>query len=117
MPCPDPDALALAAGGSGDASQREAVLDHAAGCEECHAALLVLALTAISGPLAPAAARSPVGDTVDRYRLGAELGRGAMGVVYAARSEARALAQVHHANVVMVHAAWEDLGAFYLAME
>jgi predicted Ser/Thr protein kinase len=141
MPCPDPDELALAASGSGDASQRQGVLDHAASCEECHAALMVLAPTAISEPASPTLSPpASAGGTVDRYRLGAELGRGAMGVVYAARDpeldrevavkvlrpsasaarlkrEAQALARLAHPNVVRVYDVGEHEGQSFVAME
>ncbi len=150
MACPDPDQLALAVSGSGDASQRQAVLDHAASCEECHAALVVLAPTAAPGASseppatllqrASSSATLAVGDRVDRYQLGAELGRGAMGVVYAARDpeldrevavkvlrptasaarlkrEAQALARLAHPNVVRVYDVGEHGGQSFVAME
>lgn len=150
MACPDPDQLALAVSGAGDTSQRRAVLDHAAGCEECHAAMMVLAATAAPGPSsgsppgldlsAGSASVLASGDSVDRYLLGAELGRGAMGVVYAARDpeldrevavkvlrpnasaarlkrEAQALARLAHPNVVRVYDVGEHGGQAFVAME
>ena len=148
MACPDPDQLALVASGSGSAPERQAVLDHAAGCAECHAVIVVLAPTAAPGAsletaasLLPApAAGVRAGDTVDRYRLGDELGRGAMGVVYAARDpeldrevavkvlrasasaarlkrEAQALARLTHPNVVRVYDVGEHEGHAFVAME
>jgi hypothetical protein len=155
MSCPDPDALALVASGSGDAKQRQEVLDHAASCEQCHAAMVVLGPTADPGPssasrtpgrilpaVAPSSSPGAGGsdDTIDRYLLGAELGRGAMGVVYTARDpeldrevavkvlrpsasaarlkrEAQALARLAHPNVVRVYDVGEHGGRSFVAME
>ncbi len=95
----------------------------------------------VSGPIT-------AGARVGEFTLERELGRGTMGVVFAARGprgepvalkvlapspllpsdaaaalharflrEARALAAVRHPNVVRVHAAGEDAGLLYLAMD
>jgi serine/threonine-protein kinase len=85
------------------------------------------------------------GDTVDHFAIDALIGSGGMGAVYRARdlllgrevalklvhgdmldrpevrtafaTEARAMAQVRHANVVTIHAFGEHLGRPYIVME
>jgi serine/threonine protein kinase/tetratricopeptide (TPR) repeat protein len=113
-------------------SERAALLDHAAGCRECHAALTVVTQAVPGGPTA--------GMRVDRYELGRIVGRGAMGVVYAARDpeldrdvavkllrpsasaerlrrEAKALAKLAHPNVVRVYDVGDYDGQTFIAME
>ncbi len=115
-------------------TQRGSLLDHAASCEECHAAVTVLAgTTATRCP--------PVGGVrIDRYELRQIVGSGAMGVVYAARDheldrdvalkllrpqasaprlrrEAQALARLAHPNVVRIYDVGEHAGQTFIAME
>lgn len=139
MTCPDADELAHAAAGTMDVASRGLVLDHAATCIECNAALT--ALMARTAPTSPtggptAAAR----DHLDRYEIVREIGRGAMGVVYVAhdpalardvalkvlrpqasadrlRREAQALAKLAHPNVVRVYDTGEHDGQTFIAME
>lgn len=112
-------------------SERFALLDHAATCGECHAALSM-----VTDPAPAAAFRI----RVDRYELGHIVGRGAMGVVYAARDpdldrdvavkllrpsasaerlrrEAKALAKLAHPNVVRVYDVGDYEGQTFIAME
>ncbi len=79
MPCPSADQIQQLAGHSIAAEVRAELLDHAATCIECHAAIAVLA----SAPTATAASAIPFAATgqLGRYRIERELGRGAMGVV------------------------------------
>src|SRR5882757_8425299 len=94
-----------------------------------------------SQPVKPA---QPIGPTLGRYRLEHELGEGGMGVVHAAFDpdlerrvalkvlrveagsadarqrllrEARAMARLAHANVVVVHEVGTVAGRDYVAME
>ncbi|NVB85477.1 MAG: serine/threonine protein kinase [Kofleriaceae bacterium] len=98
--------------------ERASWLDHAAVCSQCHAIAMVMS----SAPVGPAEPSERIG----RFVIGRELGRGAMGTVYAAedpelarpiaikvlhdataadrlRREARALARLDHPNVVRVY--------------
>src|SRR5262245_4403446 len=111
-------------------AERTVWVDHAAGCDECHAVGIVMGFLP-----------EPVdgGARVGRYILGDVVGRGAMGVVHAARDpeldrevavklhatsaperlrrEARALARLSHPNVVQVHDVGEHEGRAFVAME
>ena len=134
--CADAETLARFATGDLSTDERGALLDHAAGCESCHAAIAVAVTATSSGPASPLV----VPQTIDRYTLGSVLGRGAMGVVYVAhdpelgrdvalkilrplgsperlRREAQALAKLAHPNVVRVYDIGEDAGHTFIAME
>lgn len=138
MPCPSADQIQQLAGHSIAAEVRAELLDHAATCIECHAALAVLA----SAPTATATSAVPFAATgqLGRYRIECELGRGAMGVVYAAhdpdldrrvaikllhplasaarlRREAQVLAKLAHPHVVRVYDVGEHDSHTFVAME
>jgi predicted Ser/Thr protein kinase/tetratricopeptide (TPR) repeat protein len=128
--CPEPQLIERLAAGTLTAPERGALLDHAASCAECRAMLDAVA--------PPPPTEAP--DRIGRYELGRVLGRGATGVVYAARDpeldrpiaikvlrpqmpaerlrrEARALAKLTHPNVVRVYDAGEHDGETFIAME
>jgi predicted Ser/Thr protein kinase len=141
MACPAPDVIERFASGDLSPGERGDLLDHAAGCPTCHAAIAVV-ITADSlpaGAVRPAAPAAPA-QRIGRYTLGEVLGRGAMGVVHAARDpeldrdvavkllrsqasparlrrEAQALAKLAHPNVVRVYDVGDADGQTFIAME
>lgn len=138
MQCPDENELLDLAAGRCDAARREALDRHLDGCGACADELGALLAPAIRPPAAWG-----VGDRVGRYLITSRLGRGGMGVVFAAHDEllgrtvaikvlrtelretdrdallheAQALARVVHPNIVPVF----DVGTVgddvYFAME
>jgi len=118
-------ALASGAASGDEADEARAHLD---ACPDCLRWVSTLAALTGTGDEAPSAAEAPL-PLSGRYRFGAFLGAGAMGVVFAARDleldrdvaiklleggldaeslararrEARAMARVRHPNVVAVH--------------
>ncbi|MBP6633298.1 MAG: serine/threonine protein kinase [Kofleriaceae bacterium] len=147
MTCPSPDALQQLGQPGLDPEARGRLLDHAAGCTTCRAAVeAVLAVTVgtQAGPDRPPApgptTLAPATTQLGRYQLGRVLGRGAMGVVYAAhdpeldrevaikllrgaasadrlRREAQALARLVDPHVVRVYDVGEADGRVFVAME
>ncbi|UJR83357.1 serine/threonine-protein kinase [Sandaracinus amylolyticus] len=143
MTCPEPDALFAFALGELDAGSIEELDAHLDRCASCRETVASLASRGDDTPgdvdaLAP-------GTRVGRFVLGEPLGRGAMGVVYAARDpeldrrvavkllregardaalgarrlgrEAQAMARLSHPNVVAVYDAGEHEGRRFVAME
>ncbi len=144
-PCPSLDALAACARGELDEGVRAAIELHIDSCAACRIAL------SEAGRRAPADAGGPSlpepGEIVGRYEIGARLGEGAMGVVFAARDhelardvavkilrpqlgasedelvrqrmlrEGRALARIDHPNVVRVLDVGEWRASLFVVME
>ena len=89
MGCPSPDQLDQLADGTASTELRATILDHAAGCDECRSVIdALLATSAEVGTMAPAVRGVVIDealpDQIERYQVRRVLGRGAMGVVYAA---------------------------------
>jgi tRNA A-37 threonylcarbamoyl transferase component Bud32/tetratricopeptide (TPR) repeat protein len=131
--CPDPERLAQLATETLSDDERGKLLDHAASCSDCHAAVAVFADQ-------PTRETPPPVARIDRYELRRIVGAGAMGVVYAAfdpeldreiavkvlrpnasaarlRREAQALAKLADPNVVRVYDVGEHEGKTFIAME
>ena len=133
-PCPDETELVLLAEGAVSDLERAKLEGHLDACVACSQVLAAIAELTTSARKAP-----------DRYRLIRQLGAGAMGVVWEAEDtqlsrrvalkwvtptasgdreyrtrlfrEARALAQLHHPNVMAVHDVGEVGDELYLALE
>ena len=163
--CVEPELLAGYVDGALPATERAAVDHHVATCGSCRTELSLLAVNRTADPVpAPAPPRPPAanpgdglgadltealevrpGTTLGRYRVVAELGRGAMGVVVRAhdpelardvaikvlaprwadgdevrerlRREAQAMARLSHPNVVQVYDVTTDGPRLAVAME
>jgi serine/threonine protein kinase len=151
MGCPSEETFVMVLGGRTDAPAAAAFHRHVDGCDSCSALLRAMAV-AVSVPARAVAAHTPVSGTqrtdwadgsapeetsqlaigpgalIHQYELIRELGRGGMGMVWAARdtrlgrrvaikfllnasrgvaerflTEARATAQCSHDNIVIIH--------------
>ena len=145
--CPSSETLQALIAGRLSTEERDRVLVHADGCNECHAAIEVLHETDPAATLPdddePRRHRLvPDGSMVGRYRIERPIGIGGMGVVYVAhdpeldrkvavkllrrgaadsierlRREGRALAALSHPNVVAVHDVGDHDDELFIAME
>jgi tetratricopeptide (TPR) repeat protein len=152
MDCPSEDVLLDLVEGRLDAEALSRLHGHVDSCAECRQLMAALARTRAfqatePGPVADA--REPTlqpieGQTISHYRIGERLGRGGMGVVFAAfdtrlrrrvalkfvashlagdsqatarlKREARAASALEHANVGQIYDVGEHQGAVFLAM-
>jgi serine/threonine protein kinase len=157
-PCPDENNLSLLAQGKLSSAVLAGVEDHLDGCETCREVVVHLGALNLSGGLPQGTpglgtgihrefgAYKP-GDQIGRYEVLGPIGRGAMGVVYAAvdhalerkiaiklvafehdltddedtkgrlAREGKALARVRHPNVVDIFDVGTEDGRLFIAME
>jgi hypothetical protein len=166
MQCPSEEAFVLVLGGRADAASVSAFHGHVEQCASCGAVLRAMASAATSMPMpaigsgiavsgthptqlagdtiepAPGELRITPGALIHQYELIRELGRGGMGMVWAARdtklgrrvaikflltesrgiaerflAEARATAQCSHDNIVIIHEVDEIEHTPYMVLE
>jgi len=143
-PCPSEDELLAWAQGRLPSQRRRALELHIDTCDACAVLLATAARDPTVAPPRAPAVDTPLPSRFDRYRIESRLGRGGMGVVYAAfderlgrrvalkvlrgdrsldvellRAEARALAALQHPHVVTVYEVGRLPGGgdVYIAME
>jgi tRNA A-37 threonylcarbamoyl transferase component Bud32 len=141
MDCPSEDVLLDLVEGRLDGDELARLHRHVDSCADCR---LVMAALARAHPPSPQPVGPAEGQTISHYRIAEQLGRGGMGVVFAAfdtqlrrrvalkfvashlagdahatarlKREARAASALEHDNVGVIYDVGEHQGALFLAM-
>lgn len=144
MECPSENEL-VQYRGAPEAPGAELVDRHLASCDGCREVVFALSSADVKGAQSDACAQLTSGNTLGRFEIKGELGRGTMGIVYEAwdpalgravaikvrartsrlevgeelrlQREAHSLAQLSHNNIVGVYEAGSDDGRVYVVME